>query len=192
MNTIQNKMTTEPVENTQLSNNTQQSFKSINTSNILEVASNMINSGEVKTTIDFVNKFMFALDSEEPFPINIDMLVEEKIYDKRGNVKRALEKYFTEGTDYQVQKLASLQREAVLKKQNGGQNKQNITLTVDCFKAMCMIAQSAFGKQTQMYYLDLEKIFKKYITVEYEKVIKNIHKKDGKISLNIYFYRFFL
>ena len=51
-----------------------QTFKS-NTS-IIEVASNMIASGEVKTTIEFVNKFMFSLDSEEPFPINIDLLIE--------------------------------------------------------------------------------------------------------------------
>jgi len=37
---------------------------------------------------------MFALDSEEPFPINIDLLMKEKIYDGRNNVISKLKRNF--------------------------------------------------------------------------------------------------
>ena len=171
-------MTTVPVQSIQSSINKISTFKSDST--LIQVASSMITSGEVKTTLDFVNKFMFALDSEESFPINIDMLVEEKIYDRRDNAVTKLKKNFTEGTDYQVQNFApeiSGAKEQTKKENRGGHNKKDIRLTVDCFKAMCMISQSTVGKQTQMYYLDLEKIFKKYITMEYNTKIQK------KISL---------
>ena len=126
----------------QSSNNTIQPFKSIINDTLIQVATSMISSGEVKTTIDFVNKFMFALDSTEPFPINIDMLVEEKIYDRRDNAITKLKKNFTEGTDYQVKNFAPASvgaKEQTKKENRGGHNKKDITLTVDCFKAMCMI-----------------------------------------------------
>ena len=84
-------MTTVVVQNAQSSINKISTFKSDST--LIQVASSMITSGEVKTTLDFVNKFMFALDSEESFPINIDMLVEEKIYDRRDHANRSLKKF---------------------------------------------------------------------------------------------------
>ena len=84
-------MTTVPVQSIQSSINKISTFKSNST--LIQVATSMITSGEVNTTLDFVNKFMFALDSEESFPINIDMLVEEKIYDTRGNANRSLKKF---------------------------------------------------------------------------------------------------
>ena len=135
-------MTTALAQSNQSSNNTIQPFKSIINDTLIQVATSMISSGEVKTTIDFVNKFMFALDSTEPFPINIDLLVEQKIYDKRTSIISKLKKNFTEGTDYQVKNFAdehSSAKEQTKKENRGGHNKKDITLTVDCFKAMCMI-----------------------------------------------------
>jgi phage anti-repressor protein len=46
-------------------------------------------------------------------------------------------------------------------------------LSVDCFKTICMLERSEFGKQTQRYYLDVEKIFKKYMFLELDS-----HKKE--------------
>ena len=53
-------------------------------------------------------------------------------------------------------------------KRGGGKNKENIMLTVDCFKSMCMLSNSEIGKQVKNYYLDLEKIFKQYIILEFQ------------------------
>lgn len=46
-------------------------------------------------------------------------------------------------------------------------NKENIVLTVDCFKTMCMMSRNNTGKQVQRYYLDLEKVFKRYMLIEF-------------------------
>ena len=105
---------------------------------------------------------MFTFDSKEPFPINIEVLIEMKVYDRKDNCKTKLNKNFILDTDFKVQK-ATPELSGVAKKGGSGLLKENIMLTVDCFKSMCMLANSETGKQVKNYYLDLEKIFKEYI-----------------------------
>jgi hypothetical protein len=50
-----------------------------------------------------------------------------------------LEKNFTINIDY---KTALQFGKAILEKQNGGQNKQTILLTIKCFKSLCLKAQT--------------------------------------------------
>ena len=107
---------------------------------------------------------MFTFDSKESFPINIEVLMEMKVYDRKDNCKTKLNKNFILDTDFKVQNLAPESSGA--RNSNAiqaGKNKENIMLTVDCFKSMCMLANSEIGKQVKNYYLDLEKIFKEYI-----------------------------
>ena len=165
-------MTTAVLKNNQLPNNRPEVFKS-NTnlqvfkpenSKLILVASEMISKGLVKTSLDFAEKFMFTFDSKEPFPINIEVLIEMKVYDRKDNCKTKLNKNFILDTDFKVQNLAPESSGA--RNSNAiqaGKNKENIMLTVDCFKSMCMLANSEIGKQVKNYYLDLEKIFKEYI-----------------------------
>jgi hypothetical protein len=61
-----------------------------------------------------------------------------------------------------------------------GKNKENIMLTVDCFKSLCMLANSEMGKKTKRYYLDLEKIFKRCIVLE---VNEQLQLKDEEIDM---------
>jgi phage anti-repressor protein len=105
---------------------------------------------------------MFTFDSKEPFPINIEVLIEMKVYDRKDHCKTKLNKNFILDTDFKVQK-ATPENSGVAKKGGSGLLKENIMLTVDCFKSMCMLANSETGKQVKNYYLDLEKIFKEYI-----------------------------
>ena len=164
------KMTTADLKNDQLPNNRLEVFKS-NTnlqvfkptnSKLILVASEMISKGLVKTSLDFAEKFMFTFDSKETFPINIEVLMDMKVYDRKDNCKTKLNKNFILDTDFKVQK-ATPELSGVTKKGGSGLLKENIMLTVDCFKSMCMLANSETGKQVKNYYLDLEKIFKEYI-----------------------------
>jgi phage anti-repressor protein len=174
-------MTTAEVKNDQLPNNRLQIFKS-NTnlkvfkptnSKLILVASEMISKGLVKTSLEFAEKFMFTFDSKEPFPINIEVLIEMKVYDRKDNCKTKLNKNFILNTDFNVQK-ATPELSGVAKKGGSGLLKENIMLTVDCFKSMCMLANSEIGKQVKNYYLDLEKIFKEYILRDIQSLQKTI------------------
>ena len=187
-------MTTAVLKNNQLPNNRLQVFKS-NTnlqvfkpanSKLILVASEMISKGLVKTSLEFAEKFMFTFDSKEPFPINIEVLIEMKVYDRKDNCKTKLNKNFILNTDFNVQNLAPANSGARNSKaMQAGKNKENIMMTVDCFKSMCMLANSEIGKQVKNYYLDLEKIFKEYILRDIQSMqqtIENVVNENLKIK----------
>lgn len=79
-------MTTTISQNNPLSNNNLQVFKPDNLK-LIALASEMLFQGQVKTSLEFTEKFMFTFDSEEKFPINIMMLVEMKVYTRKDKVK---------------------------------------------------------------------------------------------------------
>ena len=134
INNTKLKSTADDSSNSQLSNIVQQIFKS-DDSKLLQLTENMIKNNIVKTTLEFAKRFMFTFDSKYQFPINIDSLIEMKVYDNKGNTKTKLIKNFILDIDYQVVNLASESSEARFTKgSHGGKNKENIMLTVDCFK----------------------------------------------------------
>ena len=179
--------TNKNTDKSQLSNIGHQIFKS-DDSKLLQLTENMIKNNIVKTTLDFAKKFMFTFDSKDQFPINIDTLIEMKVYDNKGNCKSKLIKNFILDTDYQLKIFASVLTEAkIFNCKRGGQNKETIMLTVDCFKSMCMLVNSEIGKQVKIYYLDLEKIFKQYIILELKEkelqLTKTEKEKNKYLSL---------
>jgi hypothetical protein len=134
-------------------------------SKFLELAIKMKNEDKIKTDPEFTKKFMFAFDHNvEKFCVNIELLIEHEVYDRKDNAKRALKKHFTDGTDYRGQSTcSSTERSENNKALHGGNNKEIIMLTPDCFKSMCLIAGSDAGKIVRQYYLDLEQVSKMYI-----------------------------
>ena len=149
-------------------------------SKLLQLTENMILNKEVKTSLDFAKKFMFTFDSQELCPINIDILIKMKVFNKKGNCKTMLIKHFILDTDFKLISSASESSEAEKPRHGGaGKNKENIMLSVDCFKSMCMFSNSEQGKTVKLYYLDLERIFKRFITLEFN----NNHQEKEKITL---------
>jgi hypothetical protein len=195
INNINLKTTTENLNCHQLSNIGEQIFKS-DDSKLLQLTENMIKNNIVKTTLEFAKRFMFTFDSKYQFPISIDSLIEMKVYDNKGNTKTKLIKNFILDIDYEVKILTSESSEVkILKKHGGIRHKENIMLTVDCFKSMCMLANSEIGKQVKIYYLDLEKIFKQYIILELQekqsqlKQYENDYDKLRKLHNSLKFKR---
>lgn len=149
----------------------------INRSGLLQLTQEMIDNGEIKTSMEFAEKFMFSFDDKNKFPMNIDLLVEYKIYDRKDNAKTKLLKHFTVGADFQVTKSSScgFRTENIILK-TSSHNSEIIMLTVDCFKEMCIYSNNDIGKQVRRYYLDIEKVFKRYINLEFI-------NRNNKISL---------
>jgi hypothetical protein len=102
-NSIKIKMTEPTVQSEILSNNRLDVFK-LNNSKLLKLTEEMINNGEVKTSIEFALKFMFSLDSNDPFPINIELLIELGIYKQKRQIKDKLIQHFILYTDYIIEK----------------------------------------------------------------------------------------
>ena len=106
----------------------------------------------------FVSSFYCYLkyDSNKEFVIDFDDVWKWCGFSRKDPAKRLLEKHLTHDVDYKVENFAppiggakTGQVEdveetappiggAVLITQNGGQNKDRITLTVDCFKRFCI------------------------------------------------------
>ena len=74
---------------------------------------------------------MFTFDSKELFPININMLIDMKIYDRKDHCKTKLTKNFILDTEFKVQKAAPELSEAAFyvqkaaDKGGAGKNKEN-------------------------------------------------------------------
>jgi anti-repressor protein len=121
---------------------------------------------------------MFSLDSNDPFPINVELLIKLNVYTRKQQIKDKLIQHFILDTDYQyknscLQQIVSKNSKAM----QAGKNKENIMLTTDCFKSLCMLALSESGKKFQRYYLNLEKIFKRYIILEFQQKKEEIQQE---------------
>jgi hypothetical protein len=185
-------MATDTSESNQLPINTIQVFKP-DMSKLLDLTNFMINKGEIKTDIEFAKKFMFSFDSPEKFPINLELLLEMKVYELKHKAKEALIKTFTEQVDFKIEKATHPNGLVGKKKGGSGSLKENIFLTTECFKNTCMLVKNEMGRKTQQYYLDLEKVFKTYVIFEFQqsqlqlqeatKTIKHIESSRQQLLL---------
>ncbi len=108
------------------------------------------------------------------FVVDFDDVWKNVDFTQKANAKRLLEKYFTDQIDYKKlelteananfdDNLASPKRRASCTDTVwGGQNKETIMLTVDCFKNFCMIASTPKAKTIRSYYIKMENIMHEY------------------------------
>ena len=101
---------------------------------------------------------------------------------QKAHLKRLLIAHFEEKYDYIVY---------VEKKKNqngpGANYVDNIWITPDCFKELCMISRTAKAKEVRMYYLSIEKLIRKYHRYIEQKLYKKINllEKNQKSKVNI-------
>lgn len=115
------------------------------------------------------------------FVIDFDDVWKNVDFSKKVNAKRLLEKNFTEQIDYKKVELPKIKSNNEGKPAFllggappllggascddaiwGGQNKETILLTVDCFKNFCMIAATSKAKVIRAYYIKMENIMHEY------------------------------
>lgn len=98
------------------------------------------------------NTFTAVLSSQEDFAVDFDEAWQWIGYSKKQDALIMLEKNFDEGVDFL--------RPGVKNTGEKGRPSIHIMLTVDCFKAFCMLAQTERGKEVRRYYIQLEKEFR--------------------------------
>lgn len=100
----------------------------------------------------------------------------------KGNLKRLLIKHFTEKYDYIIDKIKEKNKNG-----NGAHYYENIWITPDCFKEICMLSLVSKGKLIRQYYLSIEKLIKKYHYYIEDQLYKKINllEKNQKPKINI-------
>lgn len=94
----------------------------------------------------------------EPFTIDLDDIA-YWLDARKDNLKATLVESYSKIIDFKIVKKASLPNQERL---NGGQNKEIILLTPDCFKMLCMKSNTKKANDVRSYYIDLEKLIDQY------------------------------
>ena len=66
-------------------------------------------------------------------------------------------------------------------KQNGGQNKQTILLTIKCFKSLCLKAQTSKASEIHEYYMKMEEVLHQIVEEETDELRLQLQQKESVI-----------
>ena len=118
--------------------------------------------------MDLTPDIIFSLlQSSDPFPVDFDDAMiwwdwrtKTGELATKGNLKIRLEAEFNLDLDDTVKDFFAFE---ISKAKKGGQNKEVIKLTVDCFKSMGMRVPGERGKQIRRYFLECEAELKRRI-----------------------------
>jgi phage anti-repressor protein len=104
------------------------------------------------------NTALLLLDSHEPFPVDFDRAWKWLGFSRKNNAKQSLlDCGFIEGIDLLINQ--HLEEPTVTGWVNP-KPKEEIWLTIDCFKTWGMMANTEQGKQVRKYFLQCEKVAK--------------------------------
>jgi phage anti-repressor protein len=103
---------------------------------------------------NFVQQAIVAERDGVKFPVDFDLVWQPIGYTRKDNAKRSLlASGYVEGEDFQV---------FLINEENskGGRPEEKIFLTIDCFKAFCMMARSEAGREIRQYFIETEKAYR--------------------------------
>jgi hypothetical protein len=119
-------------------------------------------------------------DNENDFVVEFDNVWKMLEFGRIEECKRVLVKHFKENVDYRVEKSFP----QVCGKPNlGGRPKENILLTINCFKKLCLKAGTKKADEIHDYYIKLEKIVSQTAKEESEKLRNQLQLKDGQLRI---------
>jgi hypothetical protein len=137
----------------------------------------------------FVSSFYCYLnyDKNLDFVVDLDNVWIWLGFSSKSNAKVVLEKHFNVDVDYKtsltiISTVETEQDPATKAKQNGGQNRQIIMLTIKCFKSLCLKAQTKKASEIHEYYMKMEEVLHKIVEEETDELRKQLEQKDNVIT----------
>ena len=113
-------------------------------------------------------------DTEKDFVVDLDDVWKWLGFNKKYNATIALHKHFMENVDYI--NLAPYESGARSDDEKwGGQNIKKIRMTINCFKSLCLKAQTKKASEIHDYYLKMEKLLHEVIgeeSMEFKQIIE--------------------
>lgn len=95
---------------------------------------------------------------------------------RKDSLKKILIENFENTYDYTIEKKKKKQINS-----KGATIYENIHLTPNCFKELCMISQTAKAKEVRKYFIEMEKLVKRY----FENIKEHMYKKIGILETNL-------
>jgi hypothetical protein len=134
-------------------------------------------------------------DVSNDFVIDLDIVFKAIGFTRKDNAKRIVMKNLKEGIDFQI---AGVQQEREKRwgfphlggkptsPSVGGRPSETVMLTVNGFKQICMMAETAQGRKVREYYLQLEMTMYKYFMQRQERIAKDNERiaKDNEQIAN--------
>lgn len=110
-------------------------------------------------------------DAEADYVIDLDRVFEHAGFTSKAHAVRLLKSHFVEGTDFNLQTkgnfLLTFEGEQSttneVEDKRGGHNKQQILMTPNTFKDLCIRANTTKGKEIRKYYIKMERIVHRYL-----------------------------
>ena len=103
------------------------------------------------------NLILDLYNSEDPFPIDFDDAWQWIGYSEKRAALKVLKNNFSENVDFLYKGTKS---------KTGGRPSEWVTLTVDCFKSLAMMAGTAKGREVRLYFLKCEKELQQRLQAE--------------------------
>jgi len=127
---------------------------------------------------DFYKIFNHSTINSNEINIDLDDVIKWLQIQKHG-AKTTLLKTYKKGIDYEIKKIYK-------PKGKGGQKREIITITVNCFKKICQLTKSKKGNEVREYFIQVESLLNKYknyiIEGMQEKIIKLEKQQKPKIN----------
>jgi phage anti-repressor protein len=107
--------------------------------------------------------------NNKAFVVDFDNVWNNVGFTQKVNAKRLLEKKFQQNIDYQI---VFFPKEELHHNQGNGRQKEQILLTMDCFKGFCMFSETEKAKEIRTYFIKIESIMHEYVYAR-ELALKN-------------------
>ena len=112
-------------------------------------------------TQDFVLSAISSEKAGSEFPIDFDDVWQSIGYSRKDNAKRSLlSSGYVTGEDFRI----LLKNEENSKR---GQPEEKIFLTIDCFKAFCMLTRSEQGREVRHYFIAVERAYRTQLEAQF-------------------------
>lgn len=113
--------------------------------------------------MEFSHELALSLvQSIEQFPVNFDAGWKWLGYSTKQKAKNKLTNNFEQGIDYHINQMVK----RVKGNRGGGSVRfESISLSVDCFKSLAMMAGTVKGKEVRRYFLECERIAKQAVEI---------------------------
>lgn len=103
-------------------------------------------------TQNFVFEALASERDGSQFPIDYDLVWAELGYSRRDNARRRLVKSLIENVDFALLTSEEWSQD--------GRLKDSISLSVDGFKMLCMLAETPQGREVRQYFIQVEKAYR--------------------------------
>ncbi len=133
-------------------------------------------------------------NSKKDFVVDLDDIWKWIGFSRKDHAKRLLEKFFVENIDYKKalpflgERFANDKKDKkndsqkIIETINGGQNKEQILMTINTFKKFCLKAGTDKADEIHDYYIKLEELLHETINEETAELRNQLSLKDAQLE----------